>query len=266
MSKRRQLWVVKVGSGLLTHRNGGVDRQLMAGLAAQIAELRQHHIAVILVSSGAISAGMSALNLEQRPVERKALQACATIGQPRLMAAWNDVLKKHQLCAAQILLTSWDLDSRKLYNNTQSTLQHLLSLGNCVPVFNENDALSFEEIEMLNRFGDNDKLSAHVALLAVADQLIILSGIDGLYTKPDGTGKLLHVVKEIDATIMSYAGTTQSQRSVGGMISKLETARLVMGQGIPLVIGNGRGKDILLKIMRKEKIGTHFIGKKKTKS
>lgn len=262
MKIKRKLWVVKVGSGLLTHRNGGVDRTLMAQLATQIAQLQKLNYSVILVSSGAISAGMSVLGLEERPTERKALQACATIGQPRLMAAWNDVFKKHQLYAAQILLTSWDLDSRKVYQNTQATLRHLVSLQNCVPVFNENDALSFEEIEMLNRFGDNDKLSAHVALLAGAHQLVILSGIDGLMTCPDGTGELIHIVREIDARIMGFAGKTQSQRSVGGMISKLETARFMMAEGIPLVIGNGRAKEILLKIQRKECVGTHFIGKK----
>jgi glutamate 5-kinase len=262
MSMYRKLWVVKVGSGLLTHRNGGVDRQLMAGLAAQISRLRQKGHAVVLVSSGAISAGMSALDLAKRPTERKALQACATIGQPRLMAAWNDVFKKHKLCAAQILLTSWDLDSRRLYDNTRATLKHLLSLGNCIPVFNENDALSFEEIEMLNRFGDNDKLSAHVSILAQATQLVILSSIDGLRTRPDGTGELIHLVREIDATVMGYAGTTQSQRSVGGMISKLETAQMMMSQGIPMAIADGRAKEILLKILAKERVGTHFIGKK----
>ncbi|NJK91649.1 MAG: glutamate 5-kinase [Blastochloris sp.] len=215
MKSYRKLWVVKVGSGLLTHRNGGVDRGLMASLVNQIVFLKNQGVAVVLVSSGAISAGMSVLDLSKRPTEQKALQACATIGQPRLMEAWNAVLKKKGLCAAQILLTSWDLDSRKLYGNTQATLKHLLSLGNCVPVFNENDALSFEEIEMLNRFGDNDRLSAQVALLAGAQQLVILSSIDGLRTKPDGTGDLVHVVREIDATIMGYAGRTQSQRSVG---------------------------------------------------
>jgi len=251
-----------VGSGLLTHKNGGVDRKLMASLAQQIFLLGKKGNAVVLVSSGAISAGMSVLNLKQRPTEQKALQACATIGQPRLMAAWNDVFKKHQLCAAQILLTSWDLDSRRLYENTRSTLKHLLSLGNCVPIFNENDALSFEELEMLNRFGDNDKLSAHVSILARAQQLVILSSIDGLRTRPDGTGELIHLVRKIDAKVMAYAGTTQSQRSVGGMISKLETAKLMMPQGIPLTIADGRAKNILLKIMNKELVGTHFIGQK----
>jgi glutamate 5-kinase len=262
MSINRKLWVVKVGSGLLTHRNGGVDRTLMAGLASQIARLHEQGIRVILVSSGAISAGMSALGLDKRPTVQKALQACATIGQPRLMAAWNEVFKKHHFHAAQILLTSWDLDSRKLYENTRTTLRHLLALGNCVPVFNENDALSFEELEMLNRFGDNDKLSAHVSVLAEAGQLVILSSIDGLRTRPDGTGDLVHVVQEINDEIMAYAGTTQSQRSVGGMISKLETAKFLMAQGIPLAIGDGRAKDILLKIMRKERVGTHFVARR----
>jgi glutamate 5-kinase len=127
-----------------------------------------------------------------------------------------------------------------------------------VPIFNENDALSFEEIEMLNRFGDNDRLSGHVAVLAGAQRLVILSGIDGLHTRPDGTGALVRRVKEIDERIRSYAGSTQSERSVGGMISKLETARMMFQENIPMWIANGREKDVLLKIAAGRSVGTCF--------
>ncbi|MDD5261725.1 MAG: glutamate 5-kinase [Methylacidiphilales bacterium] len=259
MKTLRNLWVIKVGSGLVTNRRGGVDQRQIQALASQIARLRKLDCPVIMVSSGAISAGMSVLGLKKRPSERHAMQACATIGQPKLMEAYDKAFRKHGMCVAQILVTSWDIDSRKVCANTQATLKHLIGLGHCVPIFNENDALSFEEIEMLNRFGDNDKLSGHVAALSGAGRLVILSSIDGLRTNPDGTGKLIRRVKEIDGRIQSYAGQTRSERSVGGMISKLETARRMLELKIPMVIADGREKDILLKIHRKADVGTWFV-------
>jgi glutamate 5-kinase len=256
--RRGGVWVVKLGSGLLSNRRGGIDRPQMARLGAQVAAMMERGLRVILVSSGAVSAGMTALGLSKRPVERQALQACASIGQPLLMRAYNEVFGRLGLLTAQILLTYWDLDSRQLYANTQRTLGHLLESGRCVPVFNENDALSFEEIEMLNRFGDNDRLSGHVALLAGASRLVILSGIEGLNTRPDGSGKWLKRVREIDAEIEGYAGRTQSERSVGGMVSKLETAKMMLRAGIPMVVANGRRENVLLELARGRRVGTLF--------
>lgn len=258
MAKRNETWVVKVGSGLLTGAGGGTNRRFVGELCRQMAGLNQRGVKVVLVSSGAISAGMSALGLEQRPKDTATLQACASIGQPLLMKAYDRALRPLGFCCAQILVTSWDFDSRKVYQNVQATLLRLLALGHCVPIFNENDALSFEEIEMLNRFGDNDRLSGHIAGLARADRLVILSGIDGLYTRPDGTGELVRRVKEIDERIRSYAGATRSERSVGGMVSKLETARMMFQQGIPMWIANGRERDVLLKIAAGRAVGTCF--------
>jgi glutamate 5-kinase len=253
----KTLWVVKVGSNLLTN-SGGVNRVLIQDYARQIHALRRKGCAVIMVSSGAISAGMSVMGLKKRPADRQGLQACATIGQPKLMEAYAKAFKKYDMHAAQILVTSWDIDSRKVCANLQATLARLISLGNAVPIFNENDALSFEELEMLNRFGDNDKLSAHVSSLAKAQRLIILSDIAGLKTKPDGSGTLVRRVREVDEKILSYAGKSQSERSVGGMISKLETARRMLEAKIPMVIASGREKDILLKIHQKKAVGTWF--------
>lgn len=258
VTSKSHLIVVKVGSGLLTSSSGGISKSFIESLCRQIATLKRKKVGVILVSSGAISAGMTALGLSQRPKERPLLQACATIGQPLLMNAYSRALAKHGLCTAQILLTGWDLDSRKIFSNTQATLGKLLDLGKCLPIFNENDALSYEEIEMLSRFGDNDRLAGQVALLAKASQLVILSGIDGLNTSPDGSGDLIRRVSAIDERIQSYAGQTQSQRSVGGMISKLETARTMLQSGISMVIANGREKDVLLRIQRREEVGTWF--------
>lgn len=260
--KKKQRWVVKLGSGILTNSRGGVDIAQIKHLAVQVKALKADGVDIILVSSGAISAGMTVLGLEERPQKRTALQACASIGQPLLMKAYEKEFSKADLHTAQILLTYWDLDSRQLYKNTQATVEHLLSLETCVPIVNENDALSFEEIEMLNRFGDNDRLSAHVALLVKATRLVILSSIDGLYENPDATGALIPFVKKIDKAVEASAGTTQSQRSVGGMISKLETAKMMMGADIPMILANGRRKHVLTDLRRGEEIGTLFAKQK----
>ncbi len=266
MASRKQLWVVKVGSGLLTTASGKIDRRQMATLATQVHDLRARGISTVMVSSGAVSSGMTVLGETSRPKVRCALQACATIGQTRLINAYQSAFQRYDLLVAQILLTYWDLDSRKLYANTRATIDHLLKLGNCVPIVNENDALSFEELEMLNCFGDNDRLSAQVARMMGADKLVILSSIEGLYTSMDGKGELIREVREIDDRIRSYAGSSDSERSVGGMISKLETAREMMEAGIPTVIANGRHPDVLLKLADRQSVGTLFRSRKKVKS
>ncbi len=249
--------VIKLGSGLLSNAKG-VNGKQVGNIAGQVAKIMGRGIPVLMVSSGAISGGMSVLKLDKRPKDLPALQACATIGQPLLMNAYSRAFAKHGLCTAQILVTSWDLDSRQLYANTRATVSHLMDLGNCVPIVNENDALSFEEIKMLNTFGDNDRLAAQMALLVEARHLVILSGIDGLYTNPNGTGRLIRRVKQIDEQIESFAGQTQSERSVGGMISKLNTAKLMLQNKIPMHIANGFEEDILIKIMDKNRVGTFF--------
>jgi glutamate 5-kinase len=228
----------------------------MRDWAKQIATLRKSGHEVILVSSGAIRAGMQALGLRQRPTSRPEMQACATIGQPLLMKAYGGALAPHRILAAQILLTSWDLDSRRIYTNTRATLQTLLKLKKCIPIFNENDALSFEEIALLNAFGDNDRLSAHVAILARADRLVILTDAPGLMNRPDGRGQLIRRVKKIDAKVLAYAGGAGSAGSVGGMLSKLEAARLALGRGIPVVIADGREANVLKKSVQRTPPGT----------
>jgi glutamate 5-kinase len=255
---KKQRWVIKLGSGILTNSRGGVDVGQIRHLATQLQTLKAAGVEVILVSSGAVSAGMTVLGLEERPQKRTALQACASIGQPLLMKAYQREFAKFGLHSAQILITYWDLDSRQLYSNTQATIEYLLSLGSCVPIVNENDALSFEEIEMLNRFGDNDRLSAHVAILSKATTLIILSSIEGLYENPDATGALIPYVKEITKEVEASAGSTRSQRSVGGMISKLETAKMMLESGIPMILANGRRKHVLTDLHQGDQIGTLF--------
>ena len=172
------------------------------------------------------------------------------------MRAYADALAPHRLLAAQILLTSWDLDSRRIYDNTRATLQTLLRQKRAVPVFNENDALSFEEIALLNAFGDNDRLSAHVAVLAKADRLVILTDAPGLMSRPDWSGQLIRRVRKIDDRILAMAGGAGSVGSIGGMRSKLEAARVALTRGIPVLISDGRRGKVLQETTKVSPPGT----------
>jgi glutamate 5-kinase len=250
-------WVVKLGTGILTDSHGRIDTTQIDSFAAQIGELRRRGHEMLVVSSGAVGCGMSRLGLKKRPTAIAELQACAALGQPRLMSLYDEAFSRENLRVAQVLLTYLDLDSRSLYLNIQRSVEHLLGHKNVVPIFNENDVVSYDEL-VGARFGDNDQLSAHISILARAERLIILSNIRGLATNPDGTGRLIKDVRGITAKIEKLAGGTQSQTSVGGMISKFKAAKLVNAAGIPMQIANGRQKDVLVSIGEGEAIGTTF--------
>jgi glutamate 5-kinase len=250
-------WVIKLGTGILSDARGHIDFTQIDQLAAQIVELRRRGHEVIVVSSGAVGCGMSLLSLKKRPTEMAELQACAALGQPRLMSLWDAAFNSARTRVAQVLLTYLDLDSRSLYRNIQRSVEHLLSHKNVVPIFNENDVVSYDEL-VGARFGDNDQLSAHIAILARAERLIILSNIRGLATHSDGTGRLIRDVRGITASIQKLAGGTQSQTSVGGMISKFKAAKLVNAAGIPMQIAHGRHKHILISIAAGVPVGTTF--------
>ncbi len=250
-------WVVKLGTGILTHANGQIDLAQIEQLAGQVSALRQNGHEMLVVSSGAVGCGMAQLGLKKRPTEMEEIQACAALGQPRLMSLYDEAFRRADIRVAQVLLTYLELDSRSLYGNIQRSVEHLLSHKNVVPIFNENDVVSYDEL-IGAKFGDNDQLSAHVAILARAERLIILSNIRGLATNSDGTGRLIRDVRGISPKIQKLAGGTQSQTSVGGMISKFKAARLVNAAGIPMQIANGRHKDVLLSICKGEAVGTTF--------
>jgi glutamate 5-kinase len=253
--KRQERWVIKIGSGVLSDPRGRLDHAHIKTLVDQIAKLHRQKIEPVIVTSGAVAAGMGILGVAQRPKVIQDLQACAAIGQPQLMRVYEELLQKHRLHAAQILLTYFDLDSRKLFANAQKTIQTLIGHGSFVPIINENDVVSYEEI----KFGDNDRLSAEVAIMVKATRLVILSNIEGLSTRQDGKGELIPVVKKVDASIEALAGKTSSQTSVGGMISKLTAAKLVAGARIPMWIANGRRKNVLVDLAAGKKLGTHFL-------
>ena len=213
--------VLKFGSGILARPNGdALDEGQFRDLALAVAELVKKGEKCIVVSSAAVAAGMSVLGLTERPSDLAMRQACAAVGQSRLMELYSEMFAVHGLVVAQLLLTHGDLDSRMRRENAGNTLERLLERGNVVPIVNENDSVAVEEL----RFGDNDHLSAEVATLASANLLIILTSVDGLM---DGNGNVVPVVRDID----SVAGLVREDKgklSVGGMVTKLEAVRLAL--------------------------------------
>lgn len=245
--------VVKIGTNSLTKPGGAFETARITDLCAQIAGLRKKGFEVILISSGAIGMGIGQLGLSQRPGDLAGLQACAAVGQPRLMEAWQKALGTHGIAAAQILLTREDIRGRRRHLAVRNTLEKLLAFG-AVPVVNENDTVSADEI----KFGDNDVLSALVASLVKADLLVILSTIPGLM-QDQGKGALIPVVPEITEEIKAMAGGAMNALSTGGMITKIEAARLATQSGCGAFIGSADEPDILGKIHDGTAPGTFFI-------
>jgi len=205
----------------------------------------------IIVSSGAVAAGMPVLGLKERPADLSTRQACAAAGQSRLMGLYAEKFEGHGLKVAQLLLTHGDLDSRMRRENAGNTLERLLERGNVVPVVNENDSVAVEEL----RFGDNDHLSAEVATLARADLLMILTSVDGLM---DAKGKVVPVVRDTKA-VAGLVRREKGKLSVGGMVTKLEAVRLALAQGIVTVIANGRKPGTIRAIAEGKGGGTRFV-------
>jgi glutamate 5-kinase len=248
--------VVKLGTGVLTDAARQPDLTQMKQLVAQMAALVRAGREVVVVSSGAVGAGMGVLGYARRPVEISQQQACAAVGQPRLMATYERLFAEHHLNAAQVLLTHADLEHKERHLNARNTLITLLGHG-VVPVINENDAVSFTEI----KFGDNDMLSALVASLLPADLLVILTTVEGLIENYGGkNARVIPTVEEI-ATVERLAGGTDSTTAVGGMTSKLAAARVTVRAGIPLVIASGRKPDALQRILAGADEGTLFVPK-----
>lgn len=247
--------VVKLGTGVLTDANKQLDlaklRQLVRQVARQTAAGRE----VVLVSSGAVGAGMGVLGHAKRPVELDELQACAAVGQTRLMATYEKIFAEHRLHVGQVLLTHDDLEHHERHLNARNTLVRLLARG-VVPIINENDATSFTEL----KFGDNDKLSALVACLLPADLLVILTTVDGVvenFGQPEA--RLLSVVERIDSGVERQAHGTTSVTAVGGMTSKIQAAKIVVRAGIPLVIASGLKPDSLENVLAGREEGTLFV-------
>lgn len=252
------LIVVKVGTRVLTRDNGTLDLDRIQSLAQQIHELRQTGKKVVLVSSGAVGAGMSQLGMTQRPVELARLQAVAAVGQTNLIEAYDSIFQSLGTHAAQVLLTAEDLSDRGRYLNVRNTLLALLEL-NTVPIVNENDTVSVDELMVT--FGDNDRLAALVTSALRASLLIILSDVEGLFDgPPEAPGsQVIHCVPRIDASIEQLVSDKSNGLSRGGMRSKLEAARLVTTAGESVMIASGREPNILPRLLGGEQLGTVFL-------
>jgi glutamate 5-kinase len=231
--------VVKVGSSLLVDAQaGGLKEHWLASLVADLAALHREQRDVLVVSSGAIALGRAVLKLPKGPLRLEDSQAAAAVGQIALARTWTEALSRHGLTAGQVLVTLWDTEERRRYLNARSTIERLLE-WRAVPVINENDTVATTEI----RYGDNDRLAARVATMASADLLVLLSDVDGLYDAPPGTtaaAKLVPRVERITPDIEAMAGAAGSELSRGGMLTKIEAAKIATGAGTHLIIASGR--------------------------
>jgi len=247
-------WVIKIGSALLTNDGAGLDRQAIDGWVEQIAQLLAKGNEVVLVSSGAIAEGIVRLGWTTRPESIHELQAAAAVGQMGLIQAYESSFKRYDRHTAQILLDHDDLASRQRYLNARGALQTLIGL-NVVPIVNENDTVVTDEI----RFGDNDSLAALVANLIDADMLVILTDKDGLYdANPDNNpnAQLVSEAMADDSSLDALAGGSSGSLGRGGMITKLQAARLAARSGCSTVIAGGRNQQILHQVAAGENVGT----------
>lgn len=235
--------VVKIGTSSLTDVTGRIDQAAMEKLCAEVAEVRQQGHQVIVVSSGAVAAGMAALGLAERPRHGRTLQALSAVGQSRLMQNYNEVLAPWGLVAGQVLISPLDFFERAQYVHARATLSRLLELG-VVPIINENDALADAEI----RFGDNDRIAALVAHLVRADLLVLLTDTPGLFTadpRLDASASLIEEIVQIDAALEVRAGGVGSARGSGGMASKLAAAKIAAWSGVRAVIAGAARQHVL---------------------
>lgn len=250
--KDLKLVVVKVGTSAFTSKSHPMNRRAVKHISSQVCELLDRGIKVVLVSSGAIGAGMHLLGLKSRPKSLDHLQAAAAIGQAQLMKSYDEYFRKQGRKVAQVLLTGDDFKEHKRYTSVKSTIHTILEYG-AVPIVNENDTVSVDEI----KFGDNDTLAALVTNLLGADLLIILSDVDGLYSHI-GKKEVIDTVEDINSGIERLACGTDKEVCVGGMATKIKAAKAVTDAGIPMVIANGKTKDILIRITGRERVGTIF--------
>ena len=249
--------VVKIGTNLLADKVKGINLERIDEIARSVARLKSLGNRIVIVSSGAIGAGVAALKLKERPKTIPEKQATSAIGQPLLMEAYENAFRKHDCTIAQILLTKDDFVNRMRYLNAKNTFPVLFDQG-VVPIINENDTVAVEEIKL----GDNDNLSALVANLIEADLLVILSDIDGLFSDDptkNSTAQLIPVVEKISGQIEKLAKTSRTELSTGGMITKIQAAKRCVSAGIAMIIANGKNPGVLEEIFSGTFKGTLFL-------
>lgn len=259
--KDKKRIVIKIGSSSLTHEmTGGLNLAKMEKLVRVLADLRNQGKEVVLVSSGAIAVGRQTIGILERPKEKAVKQACAAVGQAKLMMVYQKLFAEYNQITAQVLVTKYTMIDDISRNNAQNTFQELLKLG-VIPIVNENDTVATDEIE----FGDNDTLSAIVAGLIQADVLILLSDIDGLYSddprsNPDAT--FIDTVEVIDQNILAMGKGAGTAYGTGGMYTKIAAARIATDSGADMIIANGADVSVIQSIFDGENIGTLFCAHK----
>ena len=258
MFKNCRRVVIKVGSSTLTHDTGHLNIRRIEDLVKVLSDLKNSGKDVVLVSSGAVSAGVAKLGLSERPHSTAEKQATAAVGQTELMKIYAKFFSDYGITVGQILMTRDVFENDEGRSHVENTFESLIGLG-CIPIVNENDSVATEELN----FGGNDYLSAYVSLVCHADILINLSDIDGLFDsdpRQNENAKLIERVENID-DVISLAGGKGTERGTGGMTAKLEAARLVTRAGIPMFIMNGHDPEILYRLLDGEHVGTYFTAK-----
>jgi glutamate 5-kinase len=249
--------IIKIGSSMLTDSNGSLSESVFEKLALEISKIRDKNIEVIVVSSGAIASGMKKLGIVKRPKEISMKQAIAAAGQSTLIWHYERAFSVFNQNVAQILLTLDGLSDRKRYLNARKTLITLLAMG-IIPIVNENDTVAIEEIML----GDNDNLAAHITSLIEADLLIMLTDIEGLYSKDPRKNKdaeLISLIERIGEEIENTAGDTLGRATIGGMRTKIEAAKMAAAFGVPTIIANGKNGSTLEDIFEGKEVGTLFL-------
>lgn len=253
--------VVKVGTSTLAHAGGRMNIRRIEKLCKVLSDLKNAGNEIVLVSSGAIGMGVGKLSLGEKPTDIPTKQAAAAVGQCELMYTYDKLFTEYNHTVAQVLLVKSDIDNEHRRSNFHNTMSRLLELG-ALPIINENDTVSTEEIVI----GDNDTLSAIVAVETNADLLVLLSDIDGLYTKDphkNADARLIEEVREITPEILSLAGGAGSKLGTGGMETKLRAAQMATEAGTDMIIANGENPDILYNIVDGIPFGTRFYKSKK---
>ena len=251
--------VIKIGTNVLTDKNGLLDPGIIKKIVSQIAEIKNSKD-IVIITSGAIGAGMQELGIKDRPKDVVGQQVCAAVGQGILMTNYHAMFSGHKLKIAQILITYNDLANKENYRHLANSLERLLELG-IIPIINENDPVSISEIGP--SFGDNDKMSALIADKINADLLVILTNVDGLFDKEpnDKSAVLIKEVKNIDKKIEAM-GSGSSNLGIGGMRTKIQAAKDATASGTTVIIANGRKSNILNDIVKGEDVGTIFYTKR----